>query len=119
VRIFGIYDGDDNPHVKGCVAGLIAAILPALRESPYKNFMQGSKNVTLPELERAAEHAVRNSDEFLAHMMDCRRRQLAEWTSKCVKAEALPQTDSGSLADAWCDFVAPHSAATAHGTNAA
>ena len=109
VRIYGVWNGDSSPHVKGCVGGLISSVLPALKESPYTNFMQGSRNVTIEQLKEAAAHAKENDDEFLAHMMRCRKSQLADWSQKCIKVEA-PTTHPGALVDAWCDFVVPGSA---------
>ena len=85
VRLYGIFDGDPDKKIRGCVATLIKALIPALRSLEYKDFMQGNKEVMLSDLESAAEHAKRNEDEFLARMVEKRGKELQKWASACTR----------------------------------
>jgi hypothetical protein len=87
VRLYGIFDGDPDANVKGCIATLIEALLPALRNLGYKNFMQGNKMVMLSQLEATKASIRRNDDEYLARMVMKRAKQLKEWASLCVEQD--------------------------------
>jgi hypothetical protein len=84
VRLYGIYEGDHDKRVKGCVATLIKALLPALCALDYKNFMQGTREVKLTALEKAAKNARRNNDEYLASIVEERSKELYQWASGCT-----------------------------------
>jgi hypothetical protein len=90
VRLYGIFDGDPDRNLRGCVATLIEALLPALRGLKYKNFMQGNKMVMLGDLESAARCAKPNDDEYLARMVEQRGKDLQEWAASCVGREVEP-----------------------------
>jgi hypothetical protein len=95
VRLYGIYDGDPDPRVRGCVATLIRALIPALEQLDYTDFMQGTRSVvTLADLQNAALAATPNPDGFLARLVADRSIKLAEWAASCHQV----QMDTGSLA---------------------
>ena len=50
MRLYGEYDGDSDPNVRGCVGTLIKAIVPELEKLDYTEFMQGSRTVSLAQL---------------------------------------------------------------------
>lgn len=87
VRLYGIFAGDPDVNVKGCIATLIEALLPALRKLGYKNFMQGNKMVMLRELEATEASIRRNDDEYLARMVKKRAGELQEWAGPCVEQD--------------------------------
>jgi hypothetical protein len=84
VRLYGIFDGDPDENVRGCVATLIDALLPALRNLGYRDFMQGNKRVMLTDLESAAKYARPNDDDFLARMVRKRSDDLHAWAEPCT-----------------------------------
>jgi len=45
VRLYGIFDGDPDENVRGCIATLIRALLPALREPSLKQVRWSSHRV--------------------------------------------------------------------------
>jgi hypothetical protein len=85
VRLYGIFVGETNPETRGCVAMLIAALIPSLVSLEYDDFMQGNQKVMLSNLVSAANHAKRNPDDFLARMAEQRAAELAEWAEPCTK----------------------------------
>jgi hypothetical protein len=87
VRLYGIFAGDPDVNVKGCIATLIEALLPALRNLGYKNFMQGNKMVMLRDLEATEASIRRNDDEYLARMVKKRAGELQEWAGPCVEQD--------------------------------
>ncbi|GAB1511452.1 hypothetical protein [Actinophytocola sp. KF-1] len=83
VRLYGIWEGDREPRVRGCVGRLIGAVVPALRNLGYTDFMQGSRTVMITDLEAAAATGTHNPDSFLDRMVDRRCRQLGNWAADC------------------------------------
>jgi hypothetical protein len=98
VRLYGIFETDHDRNVRGCVATLIRALLPALREMKYKNFMQGSKVVMLKDLELAAEWAKPNVDDYLANLVKKRSEEIQTWATSCVRQS--PELEARALAAA-------------------
>ncbi|HEX6523325.1 MAG TPA: hypothetical protein VF070_25495 [Streptosporangiaceae bacterium] len=98
VRLYGIYDGDPDANVRGCVATLIAALLPALQNLGYQDFMQGNRKVMLEELAEASKCARRNDDDFLARMVRKRGDELETWAAPCTRHDE--ELERGSLATA-------------------
>jgi hypothetical protein len=88
VRLYGIYKGEpETSKARGCVATLIAALIPTLRRLGYDDFMQGNVEVMLGDLVEAAGHAERNPDDFLARMATDRAEKLREWAEPCTKGD--------------------------------
>lgn len=88
VRLYGIYAGEpEDSNAKGCIATLIAALIPSLRRLGYEDFMQGNTEVMLSDLEAAAKHAERNPDDFLARMAAARATELCKWAEPCSKGD--------------------------------
>jgi hypothetical protein len=88
VRLYGIYVGEpENSKVRGCVATLIAALIPSLERLGYDDFMQGNTEVMLSDLMTAAKHAERNPDDFLARMAADRAAELCKWAEPCSKGD--------------------------------
>ncbi|MDQ3786662.1 MAG: hypothetical protein M3422_05375 [Actinomycetota bacterium] len=85
VRLYGIWDGDRELRVRGCVGRLIGAVVPALCKLGYADFMQGNQQVMITDLEAAAATGTHNPDSFLDRMVDERRRQLCAWATGCDK----------------------------------
>jgi len=84
VRLYGIYRGDSEEHVRGCVGKLICALTPTLERLDYTNFMQGPANVMLDDLKDAAFHKQDNPDDYLNRIANRRYEKLKAW------AERLP-----------------------------
>jgi hypothetical protein len=98
VRLYGIYAGEpERSKVRGCVATLIAALIPSLQRLGYDDFMQGNTEVMLGDLEAAAKHAERNPDDFLARMAADRAKELCTWAEPCSKGD-VEQTNSSLAA---------------------
>lgn len=95
VRLYGAYDGDPDPNVKGCVGTLIKAILPELEKLHYTEFMQGSRLVSLAQLRSAAAAAAPNPDRYLAQVVQDRSSKLRDWAARCSHEVA---TAAGALA---------------------
>jgi hypothetical protein len=87
VRLYGIYDGDPDENVRGCVATLIDALLPALDSLGYEDFMQGNRKVMFVDLESAAKYAKPNEDDFLARMVRMRSDELRAWAGPCTRTD--------------------------------
>jgi hypothetical protein len=98
VRLYGIFEGDTDSNVKGCIATLIKALLPALQNLGYKDFMQGNKKVMLRDLESAAGFAKPNDDDYLARIVMKRSEELEQWASQCTRHDL--ELTPGALAAA-------------------
>lgn len=85
VRLYGISAGDPQERVKGCVGTLMTAIMPAVRELGYKDFMKGPEIgfVTLDEMERAACKASRHPDGYFEAIVEDRSKRLRKWSEEC------------------------------------
>jgi hypothetical protein len=95
VRLYGVWRGEDDAHVRGCVGRMIDALLPELRNIGYADFLQGGQRVMLAELEEAAGTGKPNPDLFLARKTEDRVARLRAWAAHC-KDERLDEP--GSLA---------------------
>jgi hypothetical protein len=88
VRLYGIYHGEpETSRARGCVATLIAALVPSLERLGYDDFMQGNVEVMLSDLQKAALHAHRNPDDFLARMAADRAAALRSWAEPCTRGD--------------------------------
>jgi hypothetical protein len=85
VRLYGIWDGDPDQHVQGCVGILIDSVLEGLNNLPYKEFLGGAKAITLKQIEDAAASAKWNPDGFLARMVADRGVKLHEWSLEAAR----------------------------------
>lgn len=83
VRLYGVWNGDDEPRVRGCVGRLIGALVPALRRLGYTDFVQGKQTVLLSELEAAAASGTTNPDGYLDRLVDDRCKKLRAWALAC------------------------------------
>lgn len=86
VRLHGVWSGDPDLRVRGCVGRLIGAVLPTLRKLGYSDFMQGNQQVLLSQLETEAASGTKNPDGFLDRMVDERCEQLGAWAAPCGRA---------------------------------
>ncbi len=100
IRLYGISDGDPSPRVKGCIGNLLCAILPAVRNLGYTDFMTapGQGFITLQQMEEAASKASPNPDGYFEAMLEDRSRRLAQWSRDCIQLSTTP----GKLATAAC-----------------
>ena len=96
VRLYGIWSGDEDVCVKGCVGTLINGLVPALTRLGYTDFLQGNQQVMLGDLEVAAASATANPDGFLDRLVVERSRRLGEWATTCKDVDV----GAGSLATA-------------------
>jgi hypothetical protein len=81
VRLLGISDGDSDQHVKGCLGVLLKAILPQLEQAG--TLMQGPREVTPADLERAANLAQPNPNRHMARVVAERAKALETWAAAC------------------------------------
>lgn len=86
VRLHGVWSGDSDVRVRGCVGRLIGAVLPTLRKLGYSDFMQGNQLVLLSQLEAEAASGANNPDGFLDRTVDNRCKQLGAWAAPCARA---------------------------------
>lgn len=86
VRLYAISKGDPEPRVKGCIGALLTAIMPAVRELDYKDFMMGPGHgfVTLDEMEAAARKASRHPDGYFEAIVEDRSEKLRKWSGACT-----------------------------------
>ena len=88
VRLYAVSDGDPEPRVKGCIGTLLQAILPAVRDLGYTDFMKGPGHgfVTLEEMEQAAAKATRHPDGYFEAIVKDRSEKLEQWSQRCTAA---------------------------------
>lgn len=103
LRLYGIWERERDQPVKGCVANLICALVPALQRSPLKTFLYDGRELHVSDFEEAAATAKRNPDDYFARVTDCRKEQLQEWASHCLQRGI--ETNAGALAAARCTFI--------------
>jgi hypothetical protein len=96
VRLYGIWSGDKELRVKGCVGTLIKALLPDLDTLGYSEFLQGNRKVAIGDLRTAAASATSNPDGFLDRLVVERSRRLHEWATACKGTD----NSAGALASA-------------------
>jgi len=89
VRLYGIWRSDPGLRDEGCVATLIKAITPRMREFGYADFVQGGQMVLLKELEAAAVTAHSKKDLFLAKLVECEAARLTDWAGQCKTMAAF------------------------------
>lgn len=87
VRLYGVWHGDEDPRVRGCVGRLITAVVPALKRLGYSDFIQGNQRILLAELEVAAASGTNNPDGFLDRLVDDRCAKLRSWALACERTE--------------------------------
>jgi hypothetical protein len=91
VRLYGVWTGDSaNKRVQGCVGHLVQAILPALKDMGYTEFLQLREPVTLDQLVEAANSAATNPDGYLEKMVTKKCVQLEKWSKGCTSCEFVP-----------------------------
>lgn len=86
VRLYGVFSGDPEARVKGCIGTLIRAIMPAVEALGYTDFMKGPGHglVTLKEMERAAADASPHPDGYFEMMVKDRSEKLEKWSLRCT-----------------------------------
>jgi hypothetical protein len=98
VRLYGVWRGDPDSRVEGCVGTLIDALMPQLNKLGYLDFMQGNQKVMLGQLQEAADAATA-PDGFLDRLVAVRSRRLREWAGACDQIDL----GQGTLATATQD----------------
>jgi len=98
VRLYYISDLDPSDRVKGCVGTLLTAILPAVCELGYAEFMQGLGTVTIDQMADAAKLASPNPDGYLEMILEDRSKLLKQWSRRCIP-EVLPPGVLATAAD--------------------
>lgn len=84
VRLYGVWKGDPDKRVRGCIGTLICAVVPKLRVLGYSDIIQGNQKVMLAQLEEAAATGTENPDTFMNKIVDDLRKDLVEWAETCV-----------------------------------
>lgn len=82
VRLYGIWSNDPDPRIKGCIGMAIEALVPALQNQGYTDFVQGSEVVTLAQLCAASESARPNPDLFFRQVVLAHRDRLRKWAAR-------------------------------------
>ena len=98
VRLYGIWHGDPDKRIQGCVGKLISALTPKLEGLGYTDFIQGNQKVMLDDLQKAAASATENPDGFLDRLVQDRYEKLKKWAAPCVSGNLELRT--GALATA-------------------
>lgn len=96
VRLYGIWDGDGTPEVRGCIGKFIAKIIGRLHDFGVKQFVHGPKMVTIENLQAATTSAAANPDDYLAKLSNGLGNDLGEWAASC----RTQPTGPGALATA-------------------
>ncbi|MEU5995246.1 hypothetical protein ABZ806_40245 [Spirillospora sp. NPDC047418] len=96
VRLYGIWRGDPDDRVRGCIGKLIDSLIGRLNDLGYKDFVQGTQQVLLSELQKAARSRNDNPDGYLDRLSTRFADDLRDWAQRC---EGLP-TEHGCLATA-------------------
>jgi hypothetical protein len=88
VRLYGISNGDPLDRVKGCIGTLIQAILPAVENLGFKEFMKGPDRehdyITLDQMKDAAKLASPHPDGFFEIIVNDRSKRLEQWSQECT-----------------------------------
>ncbi|MGK5685601.1 hypothetical protein [Actinoplanes sp. URMC 104] len=90
VRLYGIWDSDPKLRDEGCIATLLAAIVPSLHRFGYTDFIQGDREVHLAQLDEAARTAHSKNNLFLAKLVDREAARLKEWAGRCGEVDEFP-----------------------------
>jgi hypothetical protein len=98
VRLYGIWHGDPDKRIQGCVGKLISALTEKLGGLGYTDFIQGNQKVMLDDLPAAADSATENPDGFLDRLVEDRYEKLMAWAAQCT-SNAL-DLNVGALATA-------------------
>jgi hypothetical protein len=106
VRLYGVSKGDPEPRVKGCIGTLMEAILPAVRNLGYTDFMKGPGHgfVTLKQMEQVAAEATRHPDGYFETIVEDRSEKLKKWSKECTAVSL----SVGMLAPAGCALTGAH-----------
>jgi hypothetical protein len=98
VRLYGISTEDPEPRVKGCIGTLMKAIMPAVQNLGYTDFMQasGHRFITLKQMEEVAAKASHHKDGYFEMLVQDRSEKLKQWSAQCTPLS----TSLGMLATA-------------------
>ena len=105
LRLYGIWGGDPNPRVRGCIGRLINSLLPALERLGYTDFVEDPTPITLEEIREATKTAEdKNPDGLLERIVRNRIDRLTKWSNDChitdMSAGSLASTVTGSCGKA-------------------
>lgn len=86
IRLYSISVGDPEPRVKGCVGTLLKAIMPAVKNLGYTDFMRdrGPGFITLKQIEEAAAKASHHPDGYFEMIVKDRSERLKKWSQECT-----------------------------------
>ena len=84
VRLYGIWRGDTDRTVKGCIGKLIEPLVHTLEDLNYTDFLQGNQRVLLTDLKTAADSAEPNPDEYLNQVSTRLASALRAWVQRCA-----------------------------------
>ncbi|MET8448034.1 hypothetical protein [Streptomyces sp. NPDC005209] len=90
VRLYGIWCGDPEVHVQGCIGKLVEAVLPRLHGFGYQEIIHGAQKVMISDLDRAAASATENPDGYLDKLSTQLANELKEWAQDCREQPLAP-----------------------------
>src|SRR5262249_24290657 len=92
IRLYGISAGDPEPRVKGCIGTLMQAILPAVEDLGFTDFLKGpgQEYVKITEMERVARLASPQPDGYFEKIVEDRSEKLARWSRECTTLSYVP-----------------------------
>src|SRR4026209_2061704 len=101
VRLYGVAMADPEPRVQGCIGALMKAILPAVGNLGYTDFMKGPGHglVTLEQMEHVAAMASPHPGGWFGAITRGGLGEVAKWGLGCAGAMSLT---AGNLAPAGC-----------------
>jgi hypothetical protein len=90
IRLYGVWEVDQELRVKRCTAAFIGAILPTLQALGYTTFMRGLEQgaVTILQLEQVAAIASPDPDGFFDMIIQNRSMKLRRWSE--IQESGLP-----------------------------
>jgi hypothetical protein len=86
VRLYSISIGDPEARVKGCIGTLMKAIIPAVQNLGYKDFMKdtGYDFITLKQMQEVAAKASHHPDGYFEMIVKDRSEKLEHWSRGCT-----------------------------------
>lgn len=92
VRLYSIWEQDQQERVKGCIGALIKAILPSLYRAGYTEFMPdfGQRLITFEQMEDAARSASPHPDGYFEQLVANRSARLEQWAPGLTALSTSP-----------------------------
>jgi hypothetical protein len=94
IRLYGIWQNDPQPRVKGCVGTLIHAILPDVERLGFREFMPdfGQRLISLDEMKLAGDKPSKHPDGYFEQIVADRSAKLTQWAAGLTTLSTSPGT---------------------------